>query len=186
MSRPLAEYFEKVISTDIQDFSGVFPEQDGVQDFLLSWDGEQHECDWVISNPPFNIAQEFIERALSVAKVGVAMLVRLQFLEGGERCETLFKVRPPSMVIQFSERLAMHKGKIEKKQSTATAYAWFVWDCETHDAQNEALGPRLWWFFKGTRAAHERDDDYPDWAARKPLADAPLFETLDGGEYREP
>lgn len=183
MSRPLMEYFENVISTDVTDFSASFPEQDGVRDFLISWDGELIECDWVISNPPFILGQQFIERALSVAKVGVAMLLRMQFLEGGDRYDELFKDNPPTFICVCCDRVAMHKGKIEKGQSTATAYCWFVWDVKEKDDMTPGVSsielpraPRVHWFPNGTKLRLERDTDYPEWAARKPERPCPLFD----------
>ena len=178
MSRPLSEHFYKVISTDVTNFSATFPQQGGVRYFLIPWDGEPIECDWVISNPPFILGQQFIERALQVAKVGVAMLLRMQFLEGGDRYDELFKDHPPSMIFVFCDRVAMHKGKIEKKQSTATAYCWFVWSLEHDDDTmiEESLGPRIHWLPNGTKLRLERDTDYPEWAARKPERPCPLFD----------
>jgi len=39
MARPLGEYFKTVKTTDIQDFTAAFPQQDGIEDFLLGWGG---------------------------------------------------------------------------------------------------------------------------------------------------
>ena len=41
--------------------------------------------DWIVMNPPFNQAGEFIDKALKLAGRGVAALVRTQFLEGQAR-----------------------------------------------------------------------------------------------------
>jgi hypothetical protein len=38
-------------------------------------------CDWVITNPPFNHALAILDSALDRARVGVAFLLRLSFLE---------------------------------------------------------------------------------------------------------
>ena len=56
------------------------------------------------------------------------MLVRSAFLEGVGRHECLFSVAPPSDVLQFVERVVMHKGKLAPKGSSATAYCWLVWE----------------------------------------------------------
>lgn len=40
-----------------------------------------HEVDWVVTNPPFNQAFPILEHAWEHARLGVAMLLRLSFLE---------------------------------------------------------------------------------------------------------
>ena len=42
-------------------------------------------ADFVVTNPPFSLAVEFALRALEVAHRGVALLVRTNWLAGGER-----------------------------------------------------------------------------------------------------
>lgn len=39
------------------------------------------EIDWVVTNPPFNVAFPILQQAFDAARVGVAFLVRLSFLE---------------------------------------------------------------------------------------------------------
>ena len=85
ISQVLNEYFEKVISSDVKDYG--FGEK---KDFLSSCYMEK--TDWVITNPPFNIAENFILKALSLSKIGVAVLVRTSFLEGVGRYERLLKI----------------------------------------------------------------------------------------------
>lgn len=121
MSRPLSERFRSVTSSDAFDYG--FGE---TRDFLRTPHSAQ-SVDWVITNPPFRLAQDFIERALSVARDGVAMLARTVFLESVGRYEGLFRERPPAVFAQFTERVPMVKGRVDAKASTATGYAWFVW-----------------------------------------------------------
>lgn len=121
MAGVLAEYFFTVSAADI--FPYGFGE---VRDFLHpDNDGVRH--DWYISNPPFNDAEQFIERALQCAKRGVAMLIRMQFVEGEKRFKRLFNVRPPHLIAQYSERVPMHRGRWVINGKTATAYTWLVW-----------------------------------------------------------
>lgn len=135
MVRPLTEYFGRVVASDAHDY-GVGYE---VRDFLFP--GDDLRVDWVITNPPFRLGREFVEKALEVSKAGVAMFVRLAFLESEDRYENLFRKHPPAIVAQFVERVVLHKGKIVdpnipiqdpitgklRKPSTATAYTWIVW-----------------------------------------------------------
>jgi len=119
MSRVLAEYFEDVRSSDIHDYG-----HGAVANFLLA--GREETAHWIITNPPFNHAEDFIDRAVPRARQGVAMLVRTSFLEGVGRFNRLFKMSPPSDVLQFVERVPMHKGRLLEKGSTATSYCWLV------------------------------------------------------------
>jgi hypothetical protein len=132
MARPLAEYFKSVEASDIKDYSiHRGKEQTRVGDFLLTWEHPPHHRqaprDWVITNPPFRLGEQFARTALSVAKRGVALLVRTAFLESAERFRSLYSETPPTDILQFVERVPMFKGRLDKGGSTATAYCWLVW-----------------------------------------------------------
>ncbi len=120
MVLPLREYFMAVLASDIHDYGCGFP----VSDFLFPG-GEA--ADWIITNPPFRLAEQFIARALDVAEVGVAVLVRTVFIESVGRYERMFKDTPPAIFAPFVERVPMVKGRLDAKASSATSYAWFVW-----------------------------------------------------------
>lgn len=156
MAEPLREYFGRVFTSDIFDYSAEYDRQDRVVDFLFSM--SESPCvkaqgvDWVITNPPFRLAEQFIERALAVATRGVAMFVRLSFLEGVGRFENLFSRNPPNVIAQFSERVPLVKGKLTATGSTATAYCWLVWD-------KEATGTKFVWI-PPCRKKLERPEDY--------------------------
>lgn len=86
----------------------------------------------IITNPPFNSAEQFIERALMQAQSKVALLLRLAFLESAGRYQRLFSVQPPARVWVFTERITMYPGgdqtAYNMKSSGTTAYCWMVWD----------------------------------------------------------
>lgn len=147
MSLPLGEYFETVASSDAYVY-GFGP----VRDFL-EYPFEAQSHDWVITNPPFRLAEEFVDRAMVVARHGVAILARTVFLESVGRYEGIFRNRPPSKFAQFTERVAMVKGRLDPKASTATGYAWFVWE------KGATTEPRLMWV-PPCRRALERPGDY--------------------------
>lgn len=119
MSRPLEEYFGQVMASDIHDYGFG-----GVGDFLQPGD---FSVDWIITNPPFRLAEQFVETALGRARIGVAMFVRTAFLESVGRHANLFSRHRPWAVMQFTERVPLHKGRLVEKGSTATAYCWIVW-----------------------------------------------------------
>lgn len=160
MAKPLKEYFGRVHSSDIWDYgyeSGDWC-QDRVVDFLFPGSESPviaaRGVDWIITNPPFRLAEQFIARAWQIKGVeGVAMIVRTSFLEGVGRYQNLFKRSPPSIVAQFTERVPMVKGRLTATGSTATSYCWLVW------MQGEE-GTRLMWI-PPCRKQLERDGDYP-------------------------
>lgn len=102
----------------------------------------------IITNPPFHSAQGFVDKGVSQSEKKFALLLRLAFLEGAQRANTIFSNFPPSRVWVFSERITFYpKGK-KPTGSGTTAYAWFVWDKE---AQN---GTELKWFKPGYKAQY--------------------------------
>lgn len=111
--------------------------------------------DWVVTNPPFNLALEFAERGLREARRGVALLVRSVWSEGAERYARLFKINPPSIIAQFCERVPMVAGRWDPKASTATSYAWYIWfvtDGPGHRTE-------FCWIPPGARSRHTRNSD---------------------------
>jgi hypothetical protein len=123
MARPLAEYAAGVFSSDARDYGG-----NAVHDFLFPYcPAGLGAVDWVVTNPPFRLAEQFVARGLEVANSGVALLVRTTFLEGVARYQDLFRPTPPEIIAQFAERVPMLKGRLEQDASTATAYCWIVW-----------------------------------------------------------
>ncbi|MGD9714745.1 MAG: SAM-dependent methyltransferase [Thermomicrobiales bacterium] len=147
MARVLAEYFASVQAADAYHY-GYAP----VRDFL-TYPYETNAVDWVITNPPFRLAEEFVLRALRVARRGVAILARTVFLESVGRYEAIFLERPPSKFAQFVERVPMVKGRLDPKATTATGYAWLVWE------KPVPAVPRLMWV-PPCRRELERQEDY--------------------------
>ena len=126
MVKALREYFSAVYASDAHDYGAGFP----THDFLMPGSIPFGRPSWIITNPPFRLAQEFVERSLEVASVGVAVLVRSVWAEGIGRYEGLFRDRPPHLILQYVERVPMTKGRYDPNASTATSYSWFVWAAE--------------------------------------------------------
>lgn len=151
MVRPLREYFATVHASDVQRYAGIAHNLD---DFLLPVPRLQGCVTWIVTNPPFLLAEQFALRAMSLASDGVALLVRSAFLEGIGRHTNLFKPYPPSWVLQFTERVPMIEGRLSKTAVSATAYCWLVWSLPTH-----SYTTRLHWI-PPCRKQLERDGDY--------------------------
>ena len=90
--------------------------------------------DWVVTNPPYKLAQDFIEQSLRATKDGghVAMFLKIQFLEGNKR-KLFFEDTPPKTVYVFSKRqnpLRNGESLDEKGKpwSSTMCFAWFVWE----------------------------------------------------------
>ncbi len=151
MSNTLAEFFNTTEASDAFAYGYHW-----LWDFIADdhRTDQRWVADWIISNPPFKLAEEFCRIAIRRANIGVAMLVRTTFLEGVGRHRDLFSVTPPTYVLQFTERVPMHRGRLEEKGSTATAYCWLVWI--KSDNSQETL---LRWL-PPCRKRLERPEDY--------------------------
>lgn len=161
MSEPLREYFPHTRASDINDYGKGF----AVEDFLLSSDDVV--CDWMVTNPPFGQAEEFVRHGLRVARSGVAVLCRLQFLECEERYELLYGGKHPlTLCAPFCERLPMQLGCWNPDLSSATAYAWFFFVKGVNPLPIEPIPP-------GTRDRLWKRDDVRRFCKPSPI---PLFE----------
>jgi hypothetical protein len=137
MTRPLSEYFELVYGSDIAPYGFG-----AVRDFLFP--GDEPEFDWIITNPPFRLGEQFAQTMIDRAREGCAILVRTSFLEGIGRYLTLFSKRKPHAVLQFTERVPMFKGKLDAEGSTATSYCWIVWKCRPHRPDSASMPIFVW------------------------------------------
>jgi hypothetical protein len=148
MAKPLKEYFAEVRCADAYDYGYA-----DIRDFL-TYPYETNAVDWMITNPPFRLAEEFVIRALRVARRGVAILARTVFLESSGRYNRIFRDMPPTKFAQFVERVPMVRGRLDGKATTATGYAWLVWEKPVTGI------PRLMWV-PPCRKKLERTSDYP-------------------------
>jgi hypothetical protein len=124
MAEPLKEYFKLVFSSDIHDYGYS---AHGI-DFLGDEPDVRPPFDWIITNPPFgDTAEAFVLKAIDLAGTGVAMFMRVQWLDTIGRYERIFRDHPPTLIAFFAERVPLCKGRWEPKGSTATAYMWLVW-----------------------------------------------------------
>ncbi|MHA1598335.1 MAG: hypothetical protein ACTSV1_06395 [Alphaproteobacteria bacterium] len=125
MSEVLNEINNKIYSSDLIDRG--YGETD--IDFLTA----TKTTDNIITNPPYNLAGDFVLQAQKLCRKKTALLLRLAFLEGAERCRKIFEHTPPSRIWVFSERITFYPKNAERKGSGTTAYAWLVWDKESRD-----------------------------------------------------
>ena len=124
MAEELKKVRTRVFSTDLHDRgygrSGV--------DFLTS-PRPRFKFDHIVTNPPFTLVREFVERALFYRPKTVAMIARLSWLEGKTR-KSFFENSPLAKVWVFSGRVNIARSGYEFRdggEGGMIAYAWYVW-----------------------------------------------------------
>ncbi len=162
-AEPMREVFDVVRASDVYDFG-----YGEVRDFLHA-PAPEADPDWIITNPPFVAAPEFIARGLSIARCGVAMLCRLAFVESVDRYPLLWGDGAPlTTLMPFAERVPMQLGSWDPKLHTATAYAVFCFHKGRSPTPPMGFPP-------GTRQAYWRNTDAERFAKAEPL---PLFDNM--------
>lgn len=124
ISKILVKHGYDVVSTDIEDRGYGEPHVD----FL-----EQTEtrAPIIITNPPFNISQEFVEKSLELAPQSI-FLLRLQWISGQRRYKKFYSTGLLSTLFVHSSRIPrMHEPNYTGKKTTSTIdFAWFLFDRE--------------------------------------------------------
>ena len=92
---------------------------------------ETGEYDYIITNPPFSIAFEFIQRAKLVAKSKFAFLLPLSYLHGKKRFDEIYSDRTYGLekVYVFTRYPMLGESLREdgKYNTGMMVYAWYVW-----------------------------------------------------------
>ena len=124
MSSVLEAAGHRVIATDLHDY-GVG--ESGV-DFFQQRKARARN---IVTNPPFNMADEFAVKAIGLLRPGgkLALLVRLAWLEGLARRNTIFWKTPPARVWVFSKRVPMTKDRLPgpDEGNGVIAFCWMIW-----------------------------------------------------------
>jgi hypothetical protein len=91
----------------------------------------------IVSNPPFRIAEKFVQKALAFATGKVAMLLPANWVQGDKRSRWLQNTRL-RRVLFITPRPSMPPGLVIeaglKPGNGTTDYAWFIWDGEHYGA----------------------------------------------------
>jgi hypothetical protein len=88
--------------------------------------------DNIITNPPFCLISQFIEKGLSLSRYKLAIFAKIQLLEGKHR-KFLLKNSPLKTIYVFSERQNPLRNGIPvdengRKWCSTMCFAWFLWD----------------------------------------------------------
>ena len=122
LSKRLIDYGHTVYSTD-KYYRGY----GSVQNFLTV---EKRFNGDIITNPPYKLAFEFVNKALELTNRKVAMFLRLQFIESQKRYAHIFKKNPPKKIMPFVKRINCYRNDDRSLKGSTVSYAWFIWDKE--------------------------------------------------------
>ena len=122
MSEVLRETGCRIVSSDLHD-RGYGKLRD-----VFSYESEIEN---IVTNPPFNIAEQIILHMMPLFQRKMALFLRTAFLESVSRYNKIYAVHPPSRVHVFTKRVTLYPAsQPEKATGGTTSYAWFVWERE--------------------------------------------------------
>lgn len=119
MADAILETGNNVIATELNYQGYGTPDVDFLKAPLV-------ECDWIITNPPFKYAEQFIDRCIEHKKP-FAMLLKSQYWHSAKRYK-LFQKHIPSFVLPLTWRPDFHFGS--KGGSPTMECIWTVWDAK--------------------------------------------------------
>lgn len=124
IARVLEWHGMEVTGTDLREHSGYGAGGfDFINDNALTKLGLcEGQFDAIVTNPPFSLAREFIEKALTIAPV-VVMLVKQNYYNTDNRFD-FFERHKPSLFLPLTWRLAFLP---ERGKSPLMDCAWAVW-----------------------------------------------------------
>ena len=83
----------------------------------------------IVTNPPFNIAEDTIRHAISHAPRKLAMLLNIRVLGSRKRKEGLFAEHPPKRIWVFCDRPSMYPADWDGPRGTTTeTFSWWIWE----------------------------------------------------------
>lgn len=129
-----------VVATDLRPtpFIDVYGQTEDFVNFEVNplMVGKRRAIQWVITNPPFSLAEQFIEKALEVAP-NVAMLVRSQYWHAATRLP-MFERNRPSYILPLTWRPAF---ELSRGDSPLMDVSWVVW--QKKDSPNKDEHPHF-------------------------------------------
>lgn len=134
MASVLSGLGHEVYASDIRGDSGY---GEGGVDYLM--EDRRGEYDAIITNPPFDISDKFILKALREANI-VAMLLKSQYWHAKKRMQ-LFNDHPPAWVLPLTWRPDfLFNERVNGERSAPTMeVAWTVWLSDNNMARYKPL-----------------------------------------------
>lgn len=126
----IAKVIQRFTYTFRNDIEDTMPQLDFVLNAAdpRSWmmmvaDRSGTRFDWVVTNPPFNQAAQIVPLAYGNAVRGIAMLLRLSYLEPVKDRGAWLNAHPPTSMIVLPRISFTGDGKTDN-----VTCAWMVWD----------------------------------------------------------
>ena len=91
------------------------------EDFLL-WDSDLKYSN-IVTNPPYNLAMEFMQKSLEIATHKVALLMPIRNIAGSQERFAFYMKNPPLYFMPIP-----HKIDWFNKGNPIHECAWYVWD----------------------------------------------------------
>lgn len=130
MSKVIEKYGHTVYSSDLR-YTGF---GDGGLDYLLTPDTSHYA---IITNPPFNLSMQFIEKALTEARI-VCMVLKSQYWHAAKRAN-FFKENTPAYVCPLTWRPDFSNGG-----NPTMDVHWTIWIRGINQAKYQPLNkPKL-------------------------------------------
>lgn len=120
MARVIERHCPQVICSDLRGDDEIYgiPSVD-----FIAHPAPGLPVDWIITNPPFKVAEAFIRKSLSIAP-NVAMLLKSQYWHAATRLG-LFNDHPPSEIMPLTWRPAFLER--ERGSNPLMDVIWSVW-----------------------------------------------------------
>lgn len=140
VAKVLSNHGYQVIAEDLYDYGfGISGKN------FLQQDSMPEGATAIITNFPYAQVTDFTLHALDLLRTTtngiLCSFVKTTFIEGQGRYNSIFKQTPPSRILQFVKRQGCGRnGVFSIGESSAVAYAWFVWEAPF---VNEP--PRVYW-----------------------------------------
>jgi hypothetical protein len=128
----LDSYELNVITNDIDEkFNTQFNLDATNESFWRKMKEDFGPISFCITNPPFSQAHVFMKEAYKLATTGIALLVRLSFLEPCEGRDKFLASNPPSQIIVMPRVSFTGDGK-----SDSVTCAWLIWYKDKRQVQD--------------------------------------------------
>lgn len=114
-----------VLPSDVVDYG--YPNAK-LHNFLTVSISKLHPFDHIVTNPPYSLAEAFVQKALSLRPRKVAMILRTVWLEGAGRYQRLWSTNPPARVWVFTKRPTFQRDGVGEFRSGLISFSWVVWD----------------------------------------------------------
>lgn len=101
---------------------------------LKKFHPDKEKFDVIFTNPPYNLAFEFLQKSLQVSDT-VVMLLRLNFLASKKRFKFMQEQTPDVYVLPKRPSFK----KTLKSNTDACDYAWFVWNSNNKKTEGKII-----------------------------------------------